>query len=97
MKRFEEATGITIKYTGSKNLKPPFASPSKVDLRRILPTSHKPGLLNSFVASGKVIDLNKVIDTAWLKKKLQTILAGYGDDERPEGADHGRCVEPSQW
>ncbi|GAP15520.1 carbohydrate ABC transporter substrate-binding protein, CUT1 family [Longilinea arvoryzae] len=68
VKAFETATGIDIQYEGSKEFEASIAirveggnAPDIADLPQ-------PGLLNTLVQTGKVIDLTNVINQDWLKK-----------------------------
>lgn len=68
VKSFEDATGIDIQYEGSKEFEASIAirveggdAPDIADLPQ-------PGLLNTLVQTGKVIDLTNIIKQDWLKK-----------------------------
>lgn len=68
VKDFENKTGIDIQYEGSKEFEASISirvdggnPPDIVDFPQ-------PGLLESFVKKGKVVDLNKVISQDWLKQ-----------------------------
>jgi len=84
VKAFEDATGIDIVYSGSKEFEASIrisveggSAPDIVDFPQ-------PGLLANFVAEGKVIDLNKVIDPAWLK---QNYIQSWLDMATMQGKD----------
>jgi alpha-glucoside transport system substrate-binding protein len=71
IKEFQDKTGITIQYTGSKEFEASIrikveggAPPDLVDFPQ-------PGLLSSFVAEGKVLDLSKIINADWLKQNYK--------------------------
>ncbi len=75
IKDFEAWTGITIKYTGSKEFEASIrvavnggAAPDIIDFPQ-------PGLLKDFAKQGKVIDLNGILNPDWMKKNyLQSWL-----------------------
>ena len=84
VKAFEDATGIDIVYSGSKEFEASIriaveggSAPDIVDFPQ-------PGLLANFVAEGKVVDLNKVIDPAWLK---QNYIQSWLDMGTMQGKD----------
>lgn len=85
MVAFEEATGIDIQYEGSKEFEASITirvdggdAPDIVDFPQ-------PGLLSTMVAKGQVVDLNDVIDTAWLKKNYIQSWLDMGTMEGPDG------------
>ena len=74
IKAFEEATGIDIQYTGSKEFEANIAiiveggnPPDIVDFPQ-------PGLLKTLVAKGYGVDLTDVINQDWLKR----IITSHG-------------------
>ena len=85
IKAYEEATGIDIQYSGSKEFEASIrisveggSAPDIVDFPQ-------PGLLASFVAEGRVIDLNTVIKTDWLKKNYSQAWLEMGTMTGPNG------------
>jgi alpha-glucoside transport system substrate-binding protein len=67
VKAFEEATGIDIQYTGSKEFEASIrvaieggSAPDIVDFPQ-------PGLLANFAAEGRVIDLGTIINPDWFE------------------------------
>jgi alpha-glucoside transport system substrate-binding protein len=86
VKAFEEATGIDIQYEGSKEFEASIAisidggsPPDIVDFPQ-------PGLLNTFVKKGKVIDLAGVISQDWLKQNYIQSWLDMGTMQGPNGA-----------
>lgn len=74
VKEFSEKTGITIQYEGSKEFEASIKirvdggnAPDIVDFPQ-------PGLLAGFAKSGKVLDLNKVLDPSFKKNYIQSWL-----------------------
>jgi alpha-glucoside transport system substrate-binding protein len=93
IKEFETWTGIDIKYTGSKEFEAAIrpaveggAAPDIVDFPQ-------PGLLNDFARQGYVIDLNGVLDPAWLK---QNYLQSWLDMGQMPGKD-GKAITGGIW
>jgi alpha-glucoside transport system substrate-binding protein len=85
IKPFEDATGIDIQYTGSKEFEASIrvavdggAAPDIVDFPQ-------PGLLNDFAKQGKVIDLNTVLNPDWLKKNYLQSWLDMGSMPGKEG------------
>ncbi len=85
VKAFEEATGIDIQYSGSKEFEANIRisveggnAPDIVDFPQ-------PGLLANFVAEGRVIDLNTVIDPAWLEQNYSQAWIEMGTMQGPNG------------
>ena len=82
---FEEATGIDIQYEGSKEFEASITirvdggdAPDIVDFPQ-------PGLLSTMVKKGQVVDLNDVIDGAWLKQNYIQSWLDMGTMEGPDG------------
>lgn len=85
VKDFSTKTGITITYTGSKEFEASIriaveggSAPDIVDFPQ-------PGLLASFVASGKVIDLTPVIKADWLKTNYKQSWLDMATMPGPKG------------
>jgi len=68
VKDFQEKTGITILYAGSKE----FEASIRIQIEGGTPPDivdfPQPGLLASFAAAGKVLDASKIINPDWLKQ-----------------------------
>jgi alpha-glucoside transport system substrate-binding protein len=62
MKSFEEKTGISIRYEGSKEFEASIAIRVDGGNPPDIADFPQPGLLDNFVKKGKVVDLNKVLD-----------------------------------
>lgn len=82
---FEQATGIDIQYSGSKEFEASIRisieggnAPDIVDFPQ-------PGLLANFVKEGRVIDLNTVINPDWLKQNYSQAWLEMGTMEGPNG------------
>ena len=68
IKAFEDATGIDIQYTGSKEFESSIAITVEGGNAPDIADFPQPGLLSSLVKKGYGIDLTKVIDQNWLKQ-----------------------------
>jgi alpha-glucoside transport system substrate-binding protein len=71
LKYFQEKTGITIVYTGTDEFESLITQ--KVENGQVADIADfpQPGLLKELAASGKVIDINTVVDPAWLQKNYK--------------------------
>jgi alpha-glucoside transport system substrate-binding protein len=85
VKSFEDATGIDIQYEGSKEFEASITirvdggdAPDIVDFPQ-------PGLLSTMVKKGQVVDLNDVIDEAWLKENYIQSWLDMGTMAGPDG------------
>jgi len=85
VKDFQDKTGITIQYNGSKEFEASIRiaieggnAPDVVDFPQ-------PGLLASFVASGKALDLSKFINAGWLKQNYKQSWLDMGQMTGPNG------------
>lgn len=67
VKAFEELTGIDIQYEGSKEFEASIAIRIDGGNPPDIADFPQPGLLDTFVKKGKVIDLNKVLDMGKVK------------------------------
>lgn len=83
---FEAATGIDIQYAGSKEFEASITiaveggdAPDVVDFPQ-------PGLLNTLVQKGFVVDLNTVIDNAWLTQNFNSAWLDMGTMDSPDGS-----------
>ncbi|NPV86160.1 MAG: carbohydrate ABC transporter substrate-binding protein [Anaerolineae bacterium] len=85
MKDFEAKTGIDVQYEGSKEFEASISirveggnAPDIVDFPQ-------PGLLNTFVKKGKVVDLTKVVNQDWLKQNYNQSWLDMARMEGPSG------------
>ena len=85
VKAFEEATGIDIQYTGSKEFEANISiiveggnPPDIVDFPQ-------PGLLKSLVAKGYGVDLTDVINQDWLKENYNQSWLDMSMIDSPDG------------
>jgi len=85
IKEFEDATGIDIQYEGSKEFEASITirvdggdAPDVVDFPQ-------PGLLDTMVKKGQVIDLNTVIEPAWLEQNYKQSWLDMGTMKGPDG------------
>jgi alpha-glucoside transport system substrate-binding protein len=85
IKDFEEKTGIDIQYEGSKEFEASITirvdggdAPDIVDFPQ-------PGLLNSMVKKGQVLDLNKIINPEWLKQNYLQSWLDMATMQSPDG------------
>ena len=98
MKPFEEATGITVQYEGTKEFEPQVTVRIQADDPPDVIDFPQPGFLSNFVANDKVIDVSTFLDmeklkgnyiTSWLDmatmpgKDGQDIMAGVWHRARP--------------
>jgi alpha-glucoside transport system substrate-binding protein len=84
VKAFEDATGIDIQYTGSKEFEASIrvaveggSAPDVVDFPQ-------PGLLASLAAEGRVVDLTDIVSADWLKENY---IQSWLDMGTMEGAN----------
>ena len=102
VKSFEEATGIDIQYEGSKEFEATIAIRIEGGDAPDIADFPQPGLLNTVVQTGKVIDLTNVINQDWLKKNynqswldMSMMTQGRVRQSRIQGSDHmGRDYGP---
>jgi alpha-glucoside transport system substrate-binding protein len=92
VKDFQDWTGITIQYTGSKEFEAAIrtavdgnAAPDVVDFPQ-------PGLLKDFAKQGKVIDLSTVLNQDWIKKNY---AQSWIDMSMMQGKD--KAIEGGIW
>jgi alpha-glucoside transport system substrate-binding protein len=83
VKAFEDATGIDIQYTGSKEFEASIRiqieggnAPDIVDFPQ-------PGLLQTFVETGKAVDLTNIVNQDWLKKNYNQSWLDMAQMEGP--------------
>jgi alpha-glucoside transport system substrate-binding protein len=82
---FEEATGIDIEYIGGKEFEASISI--KVDGGNApdIADFPQPGLLNSFVQSGKVVDLSTFLNQEWLQENYNQSWLDMAQMEGPNG------------
>lgn len=85
IKSFEEATGIDIQYSGSKEFEASIRVAVEGGTVTDIVDFPQPGLLASFVAQGKVIDVNTVINPDWLAENYIDSWLQMGTMEGPDG------------
>lgn len=85
IKSFEEATGIDIQYSGSKEFEASIRVAVEGGTVTDIVDFPQPGLLASFVAQGKVIDVNTVINPDWLAENYIDSWLQMGTMEGPNG------------
>ncbi len=85
IKDFQDKTGITILYAGSKEFEASIriaveggSAPDIVDFPQ-------PGLLASFVAEGKVLDVSKIVNPTWLKQNYKQSWLDMAQMKAPNG------------
>ncbi len=78
MKAFEEATGIDVNYIGSKEFEGSISIRVDAGDAPDIADFPQPGLLASFVNSGKIVDPTTFISEEWLAAAVQPVLAGHG-------------------
>jgi alpha-glucoside transport system substrate-binding protein len=85
IKEFEEITGIDIQYQGTKEFEANISirieggdAPDIVDFPQ-------PGLLANLIRKGYGVDLNKVIDQAWLKQNYKQSWLDMGTMQGKDG------------
>ncbi|HEX2909979.1 MAG TPA: ABC transporter substrate-binding protein [Chloroflexia bacterium] len=82
LKAFNDATGINAVFTGDKTFETSIRVRVDGDNPPDIADFPQPGLLASIAKSGKVVDLNKVFTTGWLK---QNYAQGYLDTATVSG------------
>lgn len=85
IKAFEEATGIDIQYSGSKEFEASIRVAVEGGTVTDIVDFPQPGLLASFVAQGKVIDVRTVINPDWLEENYLDSWLQMGTMEGPDG------------
>jgi len=84
VKAFEDATGIDIVYSGSKEFEASIRIKVEGGSAPDIADFPQPGLLASLAVEGRVIDLTKVVDQAWLK---QNYIQSWLDMGTMQGKD----------
>ncbi|MBI2330880.1 MAG: carbohydrate ABC transporter substrate-binding protein [Chloroflexi bacterium] len=85
MASFEEATGIDIQYPGSKEFEASIRAAVEGGTVTDIVDFPQPGLLASFVAEGKAIDVNTVVNPDWLAENYIESWLQMGTMEGPDG------------
>lgn len=85
IKSFEEATGIDIQYSGSKEFEASIRVAVEGGTVTDIVDFPQPGLLASFVSQGKVIDVNTIINPDWLAENYLDSWLQMGTMEGPDG------------
>lgn len=85
IKEFEEATGIDIQYSGSKEFEASIRVAVEGGTVTDIVDFPQPGLLASFVSQGKVIDVNTIINPDWLAENYIPSWLQMGTMEGPDG------------
>jgi len=85
VKAFEEATGIDIQYTGSKEFEASIRIAVEGGSVTDIVDFPQPGLLASFASEGKVIDVNTVVNPDWLAENYIQSWLDMGTMEGPSG------------
>ncbi|HXF85390.1 MAG TPA: ABC transporter substrate-binding protein [Anaerolineales bacterium] len=85
IKAFEEATGIDIQYSGSKEFEASIRIAVEGGSVTDIVDFPQPGLLATFVAEGKVIDVNTVVNPDWLKQNYIQSWLDMATMEGPNG------------
>jgi alpha-glucoside transport system substrate-binding protein len=93
IKPFEEATGIDIKYTGSKEFEASIRVAIDGDAAPDIVDFPQPGLLKDFVGQGKVIDLSTFMNADWIKKNYSQ---SWLDMSMMPGKD-GKAIMAGVW
>jgi alpha-glucoside transport system substrate-binding protein len=83
VKEFEDATGITIEYEGSKEFEATIAARVQGGNAPDIADFPQPGLAATFAKSGKLIDVSTFIKADWLK---QNYTQSYLDIANLDGA-----------
>jgi alpha-glucoside transport system substrate-binding protein len=85
MKAFEDATGIDIQYTGSKEFEATINTRVEGGNPPDIADMPQPGLLASIAKGGKVIDANKMVNPAWLKENYNQGYLDTATVDTPSG------------
>jgi alpha-glucoside transport system substrate-binding protein len=85
VKDFQDKTGITIEYTGSKEFEASIRIAVEGGNAHDIVDFPQPGLLASFVAEGKVIDLSPIINADWLKQNYKQSWLDMSTMQSPSG------------
>jgi len=93
IKDFQAWTGITIKYSGSKEFEASIRVAVDGGSAPDIADFPQPGGLKDFAKQGKVIDVNTVLDPAWLK---QNYSQAWLDLSQMSGKD-GKAITGGIW
>ena len=86
IKGFEEATGIDIQYSGSKEFEAQITIQVEGGSATDIVDFPQPGLLANLIAKGYGVDLSKVINPDWLKENYSSAWLEMGTMEGPSGS-----------
>ena len=70
-KAFEEATGITIQYQGTKEFEASIGTQMAAGTAPDIIDFPQPGLLGTFFKQGKVVPVTKLVPESWLKENYK--------------------------
>jgi len=82
---FEAWTGIDIQYTGSKEFEVAIIAAVEGGAAPDIADFPQPGLLESFAASGQVVDISTFMDMDWLMQNYAPGWLDYATMEGPNG------------
>ena len=82
---FEAATGIDIQYAGTKEFEVAIVAAVDGGAPPDIADFPQPGLLKSFVADGKVVDVSTYLDADWLTENYAQGWIDYATIEGPDG------------
>ncbi len=85
MAAFEEATGIDIQYEGSKEFEAAISVRADAGNPPDIADFPQPGLLNSFVRDGLIVDLNQYMDRDYLSGQYIDSWLDMATMEGPDG------------
>lgn len=85
VKPFEDATGIDIQYTGTKEFEASIRIAVEGGSAPDIADFPQPGLLASLVAGGYVVDVNGVVEQDWLQQNYIQSWLDMGTMEGPDG------------
>ena len=85
VKEFEDATGIDIVYQGGKEFEATISIRVDGGNPPDIADFPQPGLLLTQVKKGKVVDLGKVIDQAWMKQNFKQSWLDMAMMQAPDG------------
>jgi alpha-glucoside transport system substrate-binding protein len=93
VKAFEDATGIDIKYSGSKEFEASISAKLQSGAVTDIVDFPQPGLAGTFIKQGKTIPADKLVPMDWLKKNY---AQSWLDMSMATGAD-GKPIVGGIW
>jgi alpha-glucoside transport system substrate-binding protein len=78
VKPFEDATGVTVEYTGTRDLNASLSQGVQTGTLPDLAAMPGPGQMAEYAAAGKMVDLSTVLDTATYNSQTPSSLAQLG-------------------